>query len=102
MRSTSSSLHGFILPNDEVIKNSEKMCEIAADYYENFFKETENIYRPHPYTDAPDIEWENYDEKIPPASVEEVLDIVCSRQKKKSCDAHGLSNYMFNSLPTSY
>ncbi len=78
------------------------MCEIAADYYENFFKETENIYRPHPYTDAPDIEWENYDEKIPPASVEEVLDIVCSRQKKKSCDAHGLSNYMFNSLPTSY
>jgi hypothetical protein len=33
MKSTSSSFHGFILPNDEVIKNSEKMCEIAADYY---------------------------------------------------------------------
>ncbi|CAF1649921.1 unnamed protein product [Rotaria magnacalcarata] len=78
------------------------MCEITADYYEEFFKEPINIYRPHPYTDAPDVEWNNYDEKIPLASLDEVLDIVRSRRKKKSCDSHGLSNYMFNSLPPSY
>jgi hypothetical protein len=102
MKSTSSSLHGFILNNGEIIKNPEEMCETAADYYEDFFKEPENIYRPHPYTDAPEVEWENYNEEIPPASVDEILDIVCSRKKKKSCDAHGLSNFMFNSLPPSY
>jgi len=38
MKSASSSLHGFILPNGAVIKDSEKMCEIAADYYEDFLK----------------------------------------------------------------
>jgi hypothetical protein len=102
MKPASSSLHGFFLPNGEVVKNPEKMCEIAADYYEDFFKEPENIYRPHPYIDAPVVEWENFEEKIPPTSVDEVVDIVFSRQKKKSCDAHGLSNFMFNSLPLTY
>ena len=47
------------MPNDEITKNAETMCEIAANYYENFLKEPENIYRPHPYTDAPDITWDN-------------------------------------------
>jgi len=102
MKSTSSSLHGFVLPTGEIIKKAEKMCEVAADYYEDFFKEPENIYRPHPYTDAPEVVWENFDEEIPLASVDEVLDIVHGRKKKKSCDAHGLSNFMFNSLPPSY
>jgi hypothetical protein len=102
MKSTSSALHGFILSNGEVIKNPEIMCETAADYYEDFFKELENIHRPHPYTDAPEVEWENYHEEIPPASVDEVLNIVRSRRKKKSCDAHGISNFKFNFLPSSH
>ncbi|CAF1066304.1 unnamed protein product [Adineta steineri] len=52
------------------------MCDLAADYYENFFKSPDNIYHPHPYTDAPDVEWENYLEIIPPATVEEVVDVI--------------------------
>ena len=102
MKSSSSSLHGFILPHKEVIKTPNKMCEVAADYYENFFKESEDIYHPHPYTDSPEIEWENYEEEIPPASLSEVLDVMRSCKKKKSCDPHGLSNVLFNSLPLSY
>ena len=42
------------------------MCEAAANYYEEVFKEPSNIYHLHPYTDAPGVIWENYDEKIPP------------------------------------
>ena len=83
MKSSSSSLHGFILPYKEVIKTPNKMCEVAADYYENFFKESEDIYHPHPYTDSPEVEWENYEEEIPPASLSEVLDVVRSCKKKE-------------------
>ncbi|CAF1305368.1 unnamed protein product [Adineta ricciae] len=102
MKSASSSLHGFIVQNNDVIKDRKKMCEIAANYYENFFNKPQNIYYPHPYTDIPEIEADNYNEKIPLATVDEVLDIVLAKKKKKSCDAHALSNYMFNFLPLSY
>ncbi|CAF4110613.1 unnamed protein product, partial [Rotaria magnacalcarata] len=68
MRSSSASLNGFITQNGEAVKESEKMCEFAADHFENFFREPDNIYRPHPYTDAPDIEWENFNEEIPPCN----------------------------------
>ena len=102
MTSTSSSLHGFILPQKEVIKSPNKMCKVAADYYENFFKEPENNYHPHSCTDSPEVQWENYGEEIPSASVSEVLDIARSCKKKKSCDPHGLSSFMFNTLPLSY
>ncbi|UJR07404.1 hypothetical protein I4U23_011690 [Adineta vaga] len=57
-----------------------------------------NIYYPHPYTDAPEAEAENYYEKIPLATVEEVLDVVLAKKKKKSCDAHALSNYIFKDI----
>ncbi|CAF2020372.1 unnamed protein product [Rotaria magnacalcarata] len=102
MKSSSSSLHGFILPNGDVVKEAEKMCELSADHYENMFQEPMNIYRPHPYTDAPEVQWENFEEEIPPVTIEEVLQVVVSRSKKKSCDAHGLSNFMFKSLPLHY
>ncbi|CAF4285571.1 unnamed protein product [Rotaria magnacalcarata] len=102
MRSSSASLNGFITQNSEVVKESEKMCELAADHFEIFFREPDNIYRPHPYTDAPEIEWENYNEEIPPVTIEEILEVVHSRKKKKSCDAHGLSNFMLSSLPVHY
>ena len=57
------------------------MCEAAADYYEDFFKEPTDIYHPHPYTDAPEVEWENFDETIPIATLNEVLNIVHVRRR---------------------
>ncbi|CAF1279683.1 unnamed protein product [Didymodactylos carnosus] len=98
MKSSSPSLHGFMLSNGEVVKDSEKMCEVAAIHYEDHCKEPE-VYRPHPYTDAPEVVWDNYEEKIPPCSFEEVVDVVCHRKKKKSLDAHGILNFIFNFLP---
>ena len=80
--SSSLSFHGFILPHKEVIKTPNKMCEVAADYYEIFLKEPENIYHLHPYTDSPEVKWENYDEEIPSASLSEILDIVRSCKKR--------------------
>ncbi|CAF1341628.1 unnamed protein product [Didymodactylos carnosus] len=78
------------------------MADVGAVFYEAFFKKPEDIIRPHPYTDAPWSDAENYDEAIPPASIDEVLDIIRSRVKKKSCDAHGISSFMFNYLPLLY
>ncbi|CAF3321965.1 unnamed protein product [Rotaria socialis] len=101
MKSASSSLHGFMLNDGTVIKDGPKMCEEACKHYEEFFSESE-IFRPHPYTDSPDLQWENFDEEIPLCTTEEVIDIVNSRKKKKSIDAHGLSNFTFNFLPLSY
>ena len=102
MRTPSSTIHAFILPNNEITQDPAVMCEAAADYYEDFFKEPTDIYHPHPYTDAPEVEWENFDETIPIAILNEVLNIVHTHKKKRSCDAHGLSNLMFNALPAAY
>ncbi|CAF2006990.1 unnamed protein product [Rotaria magnacalcarata] len=99
---TSTSLHGFILPDRSISKNPETMTNIAANYYEDFFKKHENIIKPHPYTDAPWQIWENEDEAIPEVETLELIDIVNKRSKKRSCDAHGLSNFMFRFLPSSY
>ncbi|CAF3693822.1 unnamed protein product [Rotaria sp. Silwood1] len=49
------------------------MCEAAANFYEDFFKQQE-VVRPHPYTDAPVVEFDNEDEKIPEVSIDELLD----------------------------
>ena len=61
-----SPLDGFVLPdNKEVVKEPQKMSDIAADYYEKLFAEPV-VYRPHPYTDRPDeADWDNEDETIP-------------------------------------
>ncbi len=48
------------------------MCEIAADYYKELLKKPKNIYRLHLYTDASEVEWENYEEEILPRSIDEV------------------------------
>ncbi|CAF5226936.1 unnamed protein product, partial [Rotaria magnacalcarata] len=70
MKSASSSLHGFMLNDGTVTKDGPKMCEEACKHYEEFFSESE-IFRPHPYTDSPDLHWENFDEEIPLCTTEE-------------------------------
>ena len=73
------------------------MCEVAADFYEDFFKKS-NIIRPHPYTDFPPIDFDNKDETIPEVTLDELLHVMQAKRKKKSLDAHGISNFMFNFL----
>ena len=100
-KTSSSSLHALIDSSGQVIKESERMCEVAADYYEDFFKRS-NIVRPHPYTDSPPIEYDNNKEVIPEVTLDELINTVLAKKKKKSLDAHGISNYMFNFLDLSY
>jgi hypothetical protein len=55
MKPSSSTLHALIDSSGQIIKDSERMCDVAVDYYETFFKKSD-IIRPHPYTDAPPID----------------------------------------------
>ncbi|CAF4442272.1 unnamed protein product, partial [Rotaria socialis] len=87
--------------NDQIVKESDLMCNIAADYYEEFFKAS-NIVRPHPYTDSSVIEYDNINEVIPEVKLDELINTVLAKKKKKSLDAHGILNYMFNFLDLNY
>ncbi|CAF0906163.1 unnamed protein product [Adineta steineri] len=95
--SSSSSVHALIDSSGKANKDPVLMCEVAADYYENFFRKSE-IIRPHPYTDSPFLHHENVDELIPEVTLEELIYTVQVKRKKKSVDAHGICNYMFNFL----
>lgn len=102
MKSSASSLQGFTLNSTSVTNDPETMCAMAADHYEESFKAPSNVTRPHPYTDAPEIAWDNVNEEILPTTTDEVLQIVNSCKKKRSCDAHGISSHMFDYLPSCY
>ncbi|CAF1480874.1 unnamed protein product, partial [Adineta steineri] len=102
IKPTSSSLNGFIVSSGAIVNDSIGMCDIAADFYEDFFRRSDNIVRPHPYVDAPLLDFDNKDDPIPEVSLDELLQEVDSLKKKKSLDAHGLSNYMFNFLHSSH
>ncbi|CAF4694822.1 unnamed protein product, partial [Rotaria magnacalcarata] len=78
------------------------MCDLAANFYEGLFHKSENIVRPHPYVDAPWIDFDNKDDPIPLVSLDELLLTINDIKKKKSIDAHGLNNYMFNFLHSSH
>jgi hypothetical protein len=67
-----------------------------------FFRKSENIVRPHPYVDAPWIDFDNKGDPIPEVSLDELLLTINDIKKKKSIDAHGLNNYMFNFLHSSH
>ena len=97
LKPSSSSLHGLINPEGKVAKDPHVMCDIAADFYETFFKKS-SIIRPHPYTDSPPIDYDNKDELIPIVTIDELLNVVQSIRKKKSSDAHGISSFMFKFL----
>ncbi|CAM4848346.1 unnamed protein product [Rotaria magnacalcarata] len=101
LKPSSSSIHAFIDSSGQIVKESDLMCNIAADYYEEFFKAS-NIVRPHPYTDSPEIEYDNNDEVISEVKLDELINTVLAKKKKKSLDAHGISNYMFNFLDLNY
>ena len=100
--SSSSSLNGFISSSGEIVKDPHKMCDQAADFYENLFRKTDNIIRPHPYVDAALLDYDNKNDPIPEVSIEELIETVDCMKKKKSLDAHGLSSFMFSFLHDSH
>ncbi|CAF1593508.1 unnamed protein product, partial [Rotaria magnacalcarata] len=100
-RTTSSSLRGFILPNDEIIKEPQAMVDTAADYYETLF-EAPVVIRPHPYVDAPNTQCVNVSEPIPLVTYPEVLNVLRTRKKKQSLYIHGLSPFMLDKIPKNY
>ena len=100
LKPSSSSLHALIDPLGNIIREPEIMCEVAATFYEDFFKQQE-VVRPHPYTDSPLFDFDNEEETIPEVTLEELLEAVHAKRKEKSLDAHGISNFMFNFLAPS-
>ncbi|CAF3804835.1 unnamed protein product [Rotaria sp. Silwood1] len=94
---SSSTIHALVNTSGEIIRENEQMCELAADYYESFFKSS-NIIRPHPYTDSPPVMFDNMDNIIPEVTLDELMTSIHSKRKKKSLDAHGIANFMFNFL----
>ena len=76
-------LHAFIDTSGQIIKECNHMCDLAADYYENFFK-VSNIVRLHPYTDSLPIEYDNKNESIPEVTLDELLNAIKSLRKKNS------------------
>jgi hypothetical protein len=58
--------------------------------------------KPHPYTDSPFADFDNSDELIPDVTMDELMYTVQAKRKKKSLDASGLCNFMFNFLDHSH
>ncbi|CAF3062969.1 unnamed protein product [Rotaria sp. Silwood2] len=100
-RQVSSSLRGFLSPGGEIIKDSQIMANMAADHYERLF-EAPVVIRPHPYVDAPPVQWENAADHIPKVTYPEILNILRSRKKKQSLDIHGLSPFILDKIPQNY
>jgi len=102
IKPVSSSLNAFISPTGVAVTDSNQMSEIVADYYEELFRRSESIVRRHPYVDSLWLDFENKNESIPEVTLDELIRTVNDRKKKKSLDAHGLSNFMFNFLHSSH
>jgi hypothetical protein len=100
-RTTSSSLRGLLLPNGESTKDPQTMANTAAEYYERLFAAPE-VIRPHPYIDIPAPHWDNAHDLIPNVTYPEVLKVLATRKKKRSCDIHGLSSFMLEQIPRHY
>ena len=82
IKPVSSSLNAFISPTGVAVTDSNQMSEIAADYYEELFRRSESIVRPHPYVDAPWIDFENKNESIPEVTLDELIRTVNDRKKR--------------------
>ena len=96
-----NSLDAFVDDNDSITKDIDSMLEMAASHYEQLFTDS-TVYRPHPYTDSPEIIWDNHDEMIPPITTDELRSCIAKVKKKHSVDAHGISAYMLSYIPSSY
>ena len=94
LKPSTSSLRGIINSNGKLVNDPQEMCNITADFYESFFKKPD-VVRPHPYVDAPQINFDDENEEITPITIDELLNTVHSIRKKKSFDAHGISSFMF-------
>jgi hypothetical protein len=79
-RAASSSLRGMIASNGESSKDPQKMASLAADYYEELFKEPV-VVRPHPYVDTLPIDFSNYAYPIPLVTYPEILKVLVGREK---------------------
>lgn len=77
------------------------MLELAATHYENLFSEP-TVYRPHPFVDSPEVQWDNHEDPIPPITMPELIRTISRVKKKHSTDAHGISTYMLQFIPMSY
>ncbi|CAF4440521.1 unnamed protein product [Rotaria socialis] len=82
IKPSSSSLNALLTHTGEVVYDSSKMCEVAADYYEDFFRKSNTILRLHPYADAPWTDFDNKNDLIPEITLYELLQVVILRKKR--------------------
>jgi hypothetical protein len=78
-----SSVHAFLPPSGQIIKDIEIMCDVAADFYEIFFKKSD-IIRRHSYTDSSLIDYDNVNGQIPEVTLDELIYTVKVKRKKTS------------------
>ncbi|CAF4948673.1 unnamed protein product, partial [Rotaria socialis] len=77
------------------------MTNMTADHYERL-SEAPVVIRPHPYVDAPPVQWKNAAESIPMVTYPEIVNILRSRKKEKCLDIHGLSPFILDKIPQNY
>ncbi|CAF4502687.1 unnamed protein product [Rotaria socialis] len=75
IKPSSSSLNALLSQTGKVVYDSSKMSELAADYYDDFFRKSNNIVRPHPYVDAPWTDFDNKNDPIPEITLDELLQV---------------------------
>ncbi|CAM4758996.1 unnamed protein product, partial [Rotaria magnacalcarata] len=100
-RKQTAVLRGFNLSSGQIESDATAMVQLAADYYEKLFEEP-SVTRPHPYTDSPLVLSLENNSPIPDVTYADVLKVVKTRKKKRSCDIHGISSYILNQLPDNY
>ncbi|CAF4343563.1 unnamed protein product [Rotaria magnacalcarata] len=100
-RKQTAVLRGFNLSSGQIESDATAMVQLAADYYEKLFEEP-SVTRPHPYTDSPLVLSLENNSPIPDVTYADVLKVVKTRKKKRSCDIHGISSYLLNQLPDNY
>ncbi|CAF4485699.1 unnamed protein product, partial [Rotaria socialis] len=79
IKPSSSSLNALLSQTGKVVYDSSKMSELAADYYDDFFRKSNNIVRPHSYVDAPWTYFDNKNDPIPEITLDELLQVLPSR-----------------------
>ena len=77
------------------------MAEISARHDECLFGEL-TVVRSHPYVHTEPTVFDNHADAIPLVTYPEVLKVLIGREKKRSCDAHGLSPYLLGHIPKNY